>query len=216
QCLKGTPQAEQMKAEIGRGLLRKNFGETAKGVRNKIDFFFVAEGKPEAVRESFKEVVRKYANKVKTGERQMVIYSPPADMLGFDKIRDYAAFIGEAIDGFENNVIVIPDAYTDLDKSIQTIDDIKDRSLPDPTARYLAAVRFVTYRYAAEDQRDDIWKGLIEYLKDITGQEEFTKPDNVADWKSWFEKFTQLRIRPIDYKEISDYIETHTAIVTAL
>ncbi|MDD5439775.1 MAG: hypothetical protein PHS37_06295, partial [Candidatus Omnitrophica bacterium] len=54
QCLKGTPQAEQIKAEIGRGLLRKNFGETAKGVRNKIDFFFVAEGKPEAVRESFK------------------------------------------------------------------------------------------------------------------------------------------------------------------
>jgi len=217
----GTAEFEM---ELGKILKNKDYGQ--RDTKQKTRTFYIGQGQgfvgpnKDGLRhivDDFKQhLLKMEAAGQDITKQQMVLYVPSlsSGSLGTDK-DGYEKFIAELVAGRETNITVIQDAYSDTDFGVTEMAKVKN--LPDPTARYIIARKIVACRSAASDlDRDDIWRQLVDYLMKISDEKDFRRPKAADSWKSWFDDFKMLKLRPIDYKDLADYMEAHLAIATAL
>jgi|GEM_PF-4666616 hypothetical protein len=183
-----------LEKEMSRMLGKKGYGDPTNV--HKFKLFFMEK---DAI--ATKDNIQKALDAVKAGQ-EVVIFTPQINgaLIQIDKA---------SLERFGDQCTVIPDAYSDINTS-------NAKGFPDVNARItitrlVAWCKEAEFRKNAEAQKMAL-EGLTTYLGAITG-EPIPPVSNLSDL---LKRIDLLRIRPIDYKDITDWRDSYEAVATSL
>ena len=138
------------------------------------------------------------------GPQEVVIFAP---QIGGANVKIDSIVLGK----FNGKYTVIPDTYSDIYMA-------KERGLPDVDARF-TITRLVAWYKEAEIRNNQAAENaalnaLITYINSIAITDKPIPP--VADLSELLRRINLLRIKPVDYKDITDWRNSYEAVATAL
>jgi hypothetical protein len=183
-----------LEKEISRMLGKKEYGDPVNV--HKFKLFFMEK---DAI--STKTNLQKALDTVRPGQ-EVVIFAPQinGELLQIDKA---------ALERFGNQCTVIPDAYSDIDTS-------KTKGFPDVDAR-IAITRLIAWCKEAEARKNaDAQKAALEALTTYISALTDKQIPPVTDLNDLLRRIDLLRIKPVNYKDITDWRNSYEAVATAL